>query len=268
MIERIRMTKLENTRDLGGFAMADGRVIAGNRLLRSGELYEATSGDIRILLDHGLREVIDFRNEQERIERPDPYIPNVANIHLPILNEARHGISKEEQTQNEVEESLFSGELGNTHLAAKLMVDMYIQMVTSPFSLKQYACFMQHLLDRKEGAVLWHCAVGKDRVGLGTVFLLECLGADRAQIIEDYMLTGRYTRESIQKEVASFKQRENAGKFEAVMNCLMGVKREYIDAAYQTIEKRYGTVAAFLKEELGMDAPRIEALKENYLQTP
>ncbi|WP_234829392.1 tyrosine-protein phosphatase, partial [Enterobacter hormaechei] len=39
------------------------------------------------------------------------------------------------------------------------------------------------------GAIVQHCAVGKDRTGVGSALVLFALGADEATVLEDYLLT-------------------------------------------------------------------------------
>ena len=83
MSRKIELQGLSNTRDLGGMRGADGRFIASSRLIRSGQLYNGTAEDIRYFSDH-VSLVVDFRTEDERDEKPDPAIKNVANLSLPI----------------------------------------------------------------------------------------------------------------------------------------------------------------------------------------
>ena len=47
---------------------------------------------------------------------------------------------------------------------------------------------------------------------------------------------------------------------------ILGVRREYLDAAFDEMEKNYGTIEKYFSEGLGIDAERQQALKELYLQ--
>lgn len=265
MPERIQTKHLNNTRDLGGMPAGAGCTVAKNRLLRSGELYGADSGDIAVLKHHKLHTVIDLRTAQECMERPSPSIPEIRAVHLPILKDAAQGISHEEKARLELEQALYSGELNDPDAARQLMEDMYRQMITSPFSLRQFTHFMELLIQNKDGAVLWHCAAGKDRTGIAAVLVLECLGVARNLIISDYLLTNQYMEDYIKQEAALLKEKEPSSDYGEVLSYLLGAKRIYIDIIYGTIEKRYGGVPNFLKEELRMDRDKIEMLKQNYL---
>lgn len=54
------------------------------------------------------------------------------------------------------------------------------------------------ILQQEEGAVLWHCSMGKDRVGVGTALLLYALGVPMETIMEDYLRTNRCLEEDQQ----------------------------------------------------------------------
>ena len=45
------------------------------------------------------------------------------------------------------------------------------------------------LLAQTDGALLYHCTAGKDRVGVGTMLLLTALGVDWPVIVENYLIT-------------------------------------------------------------------------------
>lgn len=96
VIQKIPLENLQNTRDLGGFMTKDGRKVKSHRLIRSGDLKDATENDKKLLVDtYGLNMVIDFRTAQECKDRPDPRIPGVEYIWHPIFEEKASGITRE-----------------------------------------------------------------------------------------------------------------------------------------------------------------------------
>ncbi len=58
---RLKLKKLRNTRDLGGIATADGRVIKKGKLIRSGRLFALPKSTVEKLKSIGLTTVIDLR---------------------------------------------------------------------------------------------------------------------------------------------------------------------------------------------------------------
>ena len=97
----------------------------------------------------------------------------------------------EELTQKSEEDmmKLLVQQMSTSEKAAEeYMAGLYRNLVMDPFSRQQYRKFFGILLDQKEGAVLWHCSAGKDRVGVGTALLLSALGIPRETILADYMI--------------------------------------------------------------------------------
>lgn len=97
-IQRIPLAGCKNTRDFGGFPTKDGRHIKPHRLLRSCELYVTTENDRKELMQtYDLKKVLDFRTAKEREEHPDPEMPGVINLHMPVLDEKALGVTREGQ---------------------------------------------------------------------------------------------------------------------------------------------------------------------------
>ena len=171
----IELEGLPNTRDIGGIPAADGRYVKHARLLRSGALTGATERDLEVLLDDfGVRTVIDLRTEEERREKPDPEdgMEGVRFEDAPVLNTATLGVTRE---------GGIKGALKMLRAVqddpAQIMRDIYERMVLDEASQRGFASFFDDVLDTQEGAVLWHCTIGKDRAGLAAMLLLHVLGA-------------------------------------------------------------------------------------------
>lgn len=62
----------------------------------------------------------------------------------------------------------------------------------SPSTRDSFAEIFHEIAAQKDGAVIFHCAAGKDRTGLISAMLLSLAGADRAAIIHNYVLSARY----------------------------------------------------------------------------
>lgn len=55
------------------------------------------------------------------------------------------------------------------------------------------------------------------------------------------------------------------GGEKAIPLAILGVKREYLDAAFEEMETKYGTIEDYFGEGLGIDSTRQEALRTLYL---
>ena len=132
---------------------------------------------------------------------------------------------------------------------------------------KAYRAFFDALFRLEPGrAVLWHCADGKDRTGCAAMLLLFALGSSRETVMEDYLLTNVYNAQkldAVRQKVAALNF--EAKKLDTLMFVSGGVIKSYMDHAIGTLEERYGSVTGYLKQELGIGDPELEALRAKFL---
>ena len=74
---KIETESLRNARDLGGIVNKYGRKIKPGKLIRSDQLFEGSNSDLNLLYDnYNVRTIVDFREEREKVEKPDPILKN------------------------------------------------------------------------------------------------------------------------------------------------------------------------------------------------
>ena len=255
--ERIELPTLNNARDLGGYS-SGAHIIKTKRLIRSGALSNLSQHDAQILQrDYALRTVVDFRTDKEREERPDVMIQGVRYIHLPVLNEEVLGITREREQESRIPERLLQ-DGGEAY-----MERMYAMLMRNPQSLEHYGEFFDILLEQKEGAILWHCAAGKDRAGIATALVLSALGVEQETVKADYLLTNTYLRPVMEGFLARIPP-EHTALANYVRNTL-SAKESYFNAAVQAAAEQSGSMDAFLEQKLGLSAEKRKSLRENYL---
>ena len=252
-----------NTRDLGGLRTMDGRVIRRGRLLRSGALGQLSEQDIAMLQSIPLRTVVDFRTEREIAEKPDLVIPGVRQIHCPILPQLT-GVTRELGEDGMPAYFRMALEIGMQ--ADTWMAGLYLPLVESEYSQTHYREFFRILLNHTEGALLYHCTIGKDRVGVGTMLLLSALGVDRSAIMEDYLLTTPYTEESRRAVCREALEYTNDPAAQFALEAFESARESYLNAAYDSIEQNYGSVTEYLSEVIGIGAKERETLRLLYLE--
>ena len=71
MIYKSLLSSSYNTRELGGFRTADGRITNNNVYWRSDVPSEPTENDVEKLVKSGITTIIDMRTEAERLKAPD-----------------------------------------------------------------------------------------------------------------------------------------------------------------------------------------------------
>ncbi len=256
---RVPFKSLANTRDLGALATKDGQHILPKKLLRSGSMYHISIQDEDTLLnEYHLSTVVDFRTRMEILQKPDTVLEGVEYHEIPIVDEETMGITRSE--------SLLEMLVRFDQPIDEFMQKQYVSFVRDDFSVKEYARFLDILLQQEEGAVLWHCSMGKDRVGVGTALLLCALGVPRETIMEDYLRTNRYLEEDLQHmirllETKMIVDNETMDKIKA----LYRVKEEYLEAVFEAIEQDYGSEEVFMRKALYLTPKAIEALRKKYL---
>ena len=256
------LTGAPNARDLGGIQTADGRTVKPGMLIRSGELSRITDADAQKLSDAGLKTVVDFRTEYERNEKPDTVIPGVSYIHCPIL-EQMTGITRE-QTGNEIP-PYFRAAIAAGRKAEERMSGLYLPLVEGEYSTTHYASFLKMVLNHEDGALLYHCTAGKDRVGVATMLILTALGVARETILADYLLTNTYLEAETEQIVQDAKRYSDDPDLEYAIRAFESARERYLRNAWSSVERNYGSTEVFLERKLGFGAHETDALREKYL---
>lgn len=239
---RIDFERLPNTRDLGGLAAAEHSRIKPGVLLRSGALYFASDTDRERLRDcYNLQLVSDFRNAMELSELPDlmECFPGARFVHAEIFSDEQQGITQEQHQQalRSLKESEESGD------PRAFMATMYPAIVMGEHGIEGYRAFVRALLELEDGAALWHCHVGRDRCGMGTVLVETMLGVSREDMINDYLATNLFAPAEMSINgpacMQSFEAAERAvaefGGFMGYINRVLGVSL----AEIETFRERY-----------------------------
>lgn len=260
---RIVLEGLPNTRDIGGIPAADGRYVKHARLLRSGALDHATTRDLEVLLDdYHVRTVIDLRTEEERKEHPDPEdgLDGVNFVDAPVLSTSTFGVTREGGMMQALKalRTLQKDPAG-------IMEEVYERMMLDEQSQRGFARFFDDVLATEEGSVLWHCTIGKDRAGLAAALLLHVLGAPREAIEQDYLATNKYVESETQNIMDALSSFGVADKLDKSIHVINSADPRFLKAALGAVEKRYGSLDAFARDELGVTDEKREILRERYL---
>lgn len=164
---------------------ANARVVVPGVLLRSDNLQSLTARDVRLLVEQqALEVVLDLRTDREvELEGPGP-----------ITHEQRVRIEHR---------SLYPRSGGSTDLDAAV-VKLWPPSGQSrwPDEPRVVQAYLSYLTGRPDsivasvrtiantpGAVLVHCAAGKDRTGVVVALALDGAGVDRSTILGDYVAT-------------------------------------------------------------------------------
>lgn len=156
-----------NGRDFAGIVGTHGK-IPPDHFFRTASLENATEDDKKVLLTHGVKLDIDLRNGFEAARSPDALEDDPRFRYVRI--------------------SLFGA--GIWDWLTKTRGDLYAEALSKHAA--QFREVFHTLASQKEGAVVFHCAAGKDRTGLVSAILLSLAGADREAIVHNYALSAHY----------------------------------------------------------------------------
>ncbi len=229
---RIEFAGAVNFRDLGGYRTTDGRHVQWGRLYRSDSLAELTTDDLPRLSALGLRSIFDLRHASERRAKPDRLPPgSTAELHQIGFYPHRA-------------ETLFQQLAARTVSAAE--VEQFLRDAYGAFPIAQattYRAVLEMLVAEEAIPALIHCTSGKDRTGFAAAVVLMALNVPRETIVADYLLTNDYRRD------LSFMIGE--GVDPQVQAALKQAHPSYIGAAFETIDRQWGSSSAFIEDGLG-----------------
>ncbi len=253
-----RLIKLDSTynfRDFGGYIGHEGKTVKKNVLYRADSLSKLTEDDVNKLESLNIRDIIDYRSDEERYNNEDVEIPN-AQVHLldPIATIAQFagsGTGSDEfSIENITQETLINllGEENRKFVESDRGQEVYKEML--------------NLVLNTEGAIVQHCTAGKDRTGYGSALVLLLLGVSKEDVIYDYLLTNESVK--IKPMEINPMDIEDEALIEA-MSVLQGVRMEFIEPAFKALEK-YDSVEHYVIEELGFTQEDIDSLRDKYLE--
>ncbi len=244
----------DNFRDMGGFIGVDGRHVVSGKLYRSGELSHLTDSDQQVLTDLSIEHLIDLRSASEIADDPDQ-IPNQITVHhIPLIEE--DDSEESGAVQVNMLEQYVQMLIAADYDASSIMLPAYTDI--DDYRIAQWTQVFD-VLEQGE-ATVWHCTAGQDRAGMTAALVLASLGVAREDIFTDYLASNTYTYAD-KAQTAAYMAMQVEGADEQKLLEAMLIKREYLQAFFDTIETQYGDVDTFL-QVLGVD---IEQMQANYL---
>jgi protein-tyrosine phosphatase len=240
-----RFDALDNFRDYGDYA-AGGRHVARGRLFRSAHQARVTDADLERLAALGIGTVVDLRRPGERRDqpsrRPAGWIGQVLASDLGEDGEAPHITF------------LKTSDL-TIDAGRRFMTGVYRNLPFEPAHLDLFARYFR-ALGETDGAVLIHCAAGKDRTGILAALTHRLLGVHPDDMVADYLLTNTAVdldrlAPKVARQLQAMTGREPS--HDAVV-AFLGVEPVYLETALAEIRARHGSVDAYLETALGVDA--------------
>lgn len=220
---------------------------------------------IRLHDKYHLSLVCDFRSVGEMSLNPDKNIEGARNVQIPIMSDTSV-IIRVFPPEARLDNALWTKSHSSEPYFQDAARDVYPSVLEDPYSQRQYAQFFREVLATKQGAVYFHCSHGKDRTGLGSALLLAALGADLDLMITDFAISNEFFLEKVDRLNAELKA-EGKGDIEfAVVQAFCGVNTDFLNRALDRIDSIYGSMDAYLHNQIGLSDEDIALLRERYLE--
>jgi protein-tyrosine phosphatase len=220
-----------NARDVGGLPTADGGRIREKALVRTDSHSKLTPEGIAAVHAYGVSRIIDLRRNRECELAPSPFAADPLYRNIEVQNPA----DPDHQTLD--------------------LADIYLTMLD--LRPKLYTAAVAAIADAPPGAVVVHCAGGKDRTGVVVGMALHVAGVDEETIAADYALT----EARLAEESAAFLERVSDLELRENYRRLLPTPPANMLKVLGHLDERYGGVASYL-EAGGMKAAQVVALRD------
>lgn len=258
---RVPLEGQPNFRDLGGYATADGRHVKWGQVYRSGELGKLTEADLATLDQIGIALVCDLRSDSEVTALPDPAAAAEEQIRLAV-NDESVDVAK-------ITAAVVAGDLGA--LSPTLLLDGMPKIALDFTS--NWSDLLLRISDPANRPTNFHCSAGKDRAGWASAVVLRALGVPEETVMADYLLSNEYRAEANAATIAQV--RTIVAGVQGVpedqvdmsnLEALLEVRPEYLQAAFDAVDEKFGTFDAYLTDGLGLTEAQITALRDSMLE--
>lgn len=223
-MRNVMLEKIENFRDLGGYACDYGETSFGV-IYRSATIAYASDADKAKIRSLGIKTIIDLREEKTKEALPCPFKgeEGITLLELPVNGNGRIATHYEDY------------------------VASYLEMLEDPASARRVLLSILHA----EKPALIHCNAGKDRTGVFSMILLLAAGVAFDEVNADYMasfpLLSRMTKDT----------RENHPE---VPELLLTPDIRFLRDVYDEFLRRYGSIDHYF-EMMGLSDDEAFSLK-------
>ncbi|WP_433711424.1 tyrosine-protein phosphatase [Nocardia sp. CA-084685] len=241
--DQFYLTGTFNFRDLGGLRTVDGARIRPGVLLRSAQLSGLDLPGHAILRELGVTEVFDLRGPRE--------IEHIGHDNLP--EGVRLTVTPFDSRMAEAPPHDAQTGSAFTH-----MLEVYRYFPTLPEANTAIITIAETIANG-EGAVLVHCAAGKDRTGWAIASLLRAVAIGEADVLADFMASN----DAVPALRAMMAPKLTAGVELSID--ILGVREDYLRIATDAAHERHGDFETYLTA-IGFTADLRSRLRDRLLE--
>mgnify|MGYP001825317758 FL=1 len=256
----LEIPSVPNLRDVGGYKTRDGATVVSGLVYRSDTFNPMSAGELKKLERLNLKNDYDLRTIAEAKVKPDLIPPGVRYHLLNVLADAKSAAPAQlEALMHQPKKA--NAVLGGGKIEA-LFMEAYREFVSLPSAKQSYRTLFLALADRRKLPAVFHCTTGKDRTGWAAAALLTLLGVSKQTVMADFMRSNEYTLPQFQHAIDSFVA---GGGDRDIPVAIFGVKAKYLEASFDEMQKRYGTIENYFTDALGIDAAGQKLFRELFL---
>lgn len=235
-----------NFRDMGGYKTRDGRIVKKGLFYRSAALGKMTSADKERFEMLGIKTIFDYRDNKEAQHNPNPVFSHARYIQIPA--KGNHAF---EMPTNAGGKDFYKV------VSPEMFRNFYAQM---PFNNPSFKELMKTIQNPDNLGLVHHCAVGKDRTGIGGALILLALDVPEETIMEDYLDTNIYLQPMVEKMAQAIQHQYNEQELQQFY-ALMSAREDYLQAALDAMDYHYGSKTAFMEQEFGLTTEKRKQLQ-------
>lgn len=239
--QRLPLQGAYNVRDVGGYATKDGRFLKRRTLIRADSLHNLTPTDQQLLLDYGIRTIIDLRRADEI--NPDPNIfagSTAVTYHNLPLHNGWHTI-----LENNRPDSL-------SHLYCSILDN-------APETIH---AVMTAVSNPNAYPLIVHCQVGKDRTGILIALLLGLVGVPDETIIADYAVS----RNCLEPIVEEYRIKiRHQGRDVSLFDTLIQSPPEAMANMLAHLDEKYGGIRPYLLHHIGLTNAQLDSIQSQLI---
>lgn len=229
--KRILFNNIYNFRDIGGYEVENG-IVDFNKIFRSDVPANLSNEEWDKIKSLSVRTIIDLRSSKEQEMVKYTVSEEIERISFPL---EEYEINEEESLEKQASSSFGTS-----------LTEGYSRMVEN--NTKRVVEVL-NLIGKKleNGAVLYHCMVGKDRTGVITALLYLICGVQDEDIVADYQVSETYlSKNKVLQMVPTELKHLLTSKPETMVEFLRNAK----DKDYIKLLKENGLNEKLLQERL------------------
>lgn len=264
----LKIEGVPNFRDIGGYAVSAPEASANENnptslsvrqkfLFRSGTLTHLTSRGAETLVDDlGVRTIYDLRSVTQTAKQPTPPAL-LANNNVQIDPNPVFPMTELSPERLVARYRQYMSDSGSDGFVAA-----YSEILRS--GRAAFRRVFEHVRDRPQEPLLFHCAAGKDRTGVLAALLLLTAGVAEDVVAREYALTDVGLGEKLKEPyIKSLLKDPNFANDRPGVERMLSAKESYMAATIKWLEKEYGGVQGYLRKALELREDDIAKIRKS-----